>query len=207
MSHHEAVRNGIGGFSDRICLLSRPKSSKTRWAIPEGVPRHAKTGTCWDLKGPLGKTFKSFSQNSSRHRGLRPRRSFSRPPGFRKRGLFHTATRQDQSSENICEGLVTGYTVRMKVVFAHFSGKPYGWDGKQIIIENFQGERAPRVHAHSRGHKGRSQGGRCCAYRLRLDRCDADCCKTSKLKTKVKNKDHRVFLDGIYVYEKKKGLD
>ena len=28
-----------------------------------------------------------------------------------------------------------------------------------------------------------------------------------ELKTKVKNKDHRVFLDGIYVYEKKKGIE
>ena len=27
------------------------------------------------------------------------------------------------------------------------------------------------------------------------------------IKTKVKNKDHRVFLDGIYVYEKKKGIE
>ena len=28
-----------------------------------------------------------------------------------------------------------------------------------------------------------------------------------ELTTKVKNKDHRVFLDGIYVYEKKKGIE
>jgi large subunit ribosomal protein L6 len=28
-----------------------------------------------------------------------------------------------------------------------------------------------------------------------------------ELKTKVKNKDHRVFLDGVYAYEKKKGID
>jgi len=28
-----------------------------------------------------------------------------------------------------------------------------------------------------------------------------------ELKTKVKNKDHRVFLDGIYAFEKKKGLE
>ena len=28
-----------------------------------------------------------------------------------------------------------------------------------------------------------------------------------ELSTKVKNKDHRVFLDGVYIYEKKKGLD
>ena len=26
-------------------------------------------------------------------------------------------------------------------------------------------------------------------------------------RTKVKNKDHRVFLDGIYIYEKKKGIE
>jgi large subunit ribosomal protein L6 len=28
-----------------------------------------------------------------------------------------------------------------------------------------------------------------------------------ELHSKVKDKDHRVFLDGVYVYEKKKGID
>ena len=28
-----------------------------------------------------------------------------------------------------------------------------------------------------------------------------------ELTTKVKNKDHRVFLDGIYIYEKKTGIE
>ncbi|HXW02831.1 MAG TPA: 50S ribosomal protein L6, partial [Nitrosarchaeum sp.] len=28
-----------------------------------------------------------------------------------------------------------------------------------------------------------------------------------ELRSKVKDKDHRVFLDGVYVYEKKKGIE
>ena len=63
--------------------------------------------------------------------------------GFRKKdySILHTAR---SIIRNICEGLVTGYTIKMKVVFAHFP-ITVKVDGKKILVENFQGERAPRI--------------------------------------------------------------
>ena len=45
---------------------------------------------------------------------------------------------------NLCEGVIEGYTVKMKVVFSHFP-ITVKVEGKNVLIENFQGERAPRI--------------------------------------------------------------
>jgi Ribosomal protein L6P/L9E len=43
---------------------------------------------------------------------------------------------------NLCEGVVVGYTIKMKIVFSLFP-ITVKVEGKQVLIENFQGERAP----------------------------------------------------------------
>ena len=106
---------------------------------------------------------------------------------------------------NICEGLIEGYTIKMKVVFAHFP-ITVKVEGKTILIENFQGERAPRTTKVVGNTKVSPKGEDV----IITGEVWTDVTQTAaniELKTKVKNKDHRVFLDGIYVYEKKKGLE
>jgi large subunit ribosomal protein L6 len=93
----------------------------------------------------------------------------------------------------------------MKVVYAHFP-ITVKIEGKTIIIENFQGERAPRKANIVGNTKVVPKGDDV----LLTGEVWTDITQTAaniELKTKVKNKDHRVFLDGIYGYEKKKGID
>ena len=44
----------------------------------------------------------------------------------------------------LCEGVIDGYTIKMKLVYAHFpiTAKV---KNKEVLIENFQGERSARI--------------------------------------------------------------
>jgi len=153
--------------------------------IPEGVTVTQKKHML-QFQGPLGKTFKSFR---------------SIPVDIEiKDGKVKLNVQR-----NICEGLVEGYTIKMKVVFAHFP-ITVKVDGKKVLIENFQGERAPRITRIIGNTKVIPKGEDVTL----TGEVWTDITQTAaniELHTKVKGKDHRVFLDGIYVYEKKKGIE
>ena len=170
--------------------------------IPEGV-KVTQNKHMLAFEGPLGKTFKSFHKipvNIEITEG----KILLKAPGFRKRdySILHTVR---SIIRNICEGLVEGYTIKMKVVFAHFP-ITVKVDGKKILVENFQGERAPRITKIVGNTKVIPKGEDV----ILTGEVWTDITQTAAniaQKTKVKNKDHRVFLDGIYVYDKKKGIE
>lgn len=153
--------------------------------------------------GPLGKTFKSF-RNIPVDIVIKDNKIILKATGTKKRdyAILHTAR---SIIRNICEGLVSGYTIKMKVVYAHFP-ITVKVSGKTISIENFQGERAPRTTRIVGDTKVIPKGEDI----ILTGEVWTDITQTAaniELKTRVKNKDHRVFLDGIYAFEKKKGID
>jgi len=170
--------------------------------IPEGINVTMKKHMI-QFQGPLGKTFKSFRKipvNIEINDG----KLTLKAQGKRKRdySILHTAR---SLIKNIFEGLIEGYTIKMKVVYAHFPITVKVKE-KTILIENFQGERAPRTTTIVGNTKIVPKGEDV----ILTGEVWTDITQTAaniELKTKVKNKDHRVFLDGIYVYEKKKGME
>ena len=170
--------------------------------IPEGVTvtqqKHMLT-----FVGPLGKTYKSFRKIPVKLEIAENKISMT-TINHKKRdyAILHAAR---SVIRNICEGLIDGYTIKMKVVFAHFP-ITVKVEGKDIIIENFQGERAPRKTVIVGNTKVIPKGEDV----ILTGEVWTDITQTAaniELKTKVKNKDHRVFLDGIYAFEKKKGIE
>ena len=93
----------------------------------------------------------------------------------------------------------------MKIVFSHFP-ITVKVEEKKILIENFQGERAPRF-THIVGNTKVIPKGEDVILTGEVWTDITQTAANIELKSKVKNKDHRVFLDGIYVFEKKKGID
>ena len=170
--------------------------------IPEGV-KVTQNRHMLGFEGPLGKTFKSF-RSIPVNITIADGKILLKAKGFKKRdyAILHTAR---SVIRNICEGLIVGYTVRMKVVFAHFP-ITVKVDGKRVVIENFQGERAPRI-THIVGETKVSPKGDDVVLTGHVWTDITQTAANIELKTKVKNKDHRVFLDGIYAYEKTKGID
>ena len=170
--------------------------------IPEGVKVSQKKHML-TFVGPLGKTYKSF-RTIPVNIEISENKILLKAPGIKKRdyAILHTAR---SLIRNICEGLIVGYTIKMKIVYAHFP-VTVKVDGKVIIIENFQGERAPRKTRVVGNTKVMPKGEDV----ILTGEVWTDITQTAaniELKTKVKNKDHRVFLDGIYVFDKKKGIE
>ena len=156
-----------------------------------------------EFQGPLGKTYKSFRKIPV-NLEVKDGKVILTAQGSRKReySILHTAR---SLVRNICEGLIEGYTIKMKVVYAHFP-ITVKVQGKEILIENFQGERAARKTKIVGNTKVVPKGEDV----ILTGEVLTDITQTAaniQLKTKVKGKDHRVFLDGIYIYEKKKGIE
>jgi large subunit ribosomal protein L6 len=182
--------------------ISETEKFQDEVVIPEGVTvtqkKHMLT-----FVGPLGKTHKSF-RTIPINIEIAENKLLLKTIDFKKRdyAILHTAI---SIIRNICEGLIKGYTIKMKVVFAHFP-ITVKVDNKNIIIENFQGERAPRITNIVGNTKVTPKGEDV----ILTGEVWTDITQTAaniELKTKVKNKDHRVFLDGIYVFDKKKGIE
>ena len=93
----------------------------------------------------------------------------------------------------------------MKIVYSHFP-ITVKVEGKKILIENFQGERASRVSMIRGNTKVDVKGDDVIITGPVL----TDVSQTAaniQLKSKVKNKDHRVFLDGVYRYFKSNQIE
>ena len=106
---------------------------------------------------------------------------------------------------NILEGVVEGYTIKMKIVFSHFPIN-VKVEGKKVLIENFQGERAPRITKVWGETKVVPKSDDVIITGHVLTDVSQTAAEIEN-GSRVKNKDHRVFLDGIYKFEKKKGIE
>ena len=101
------------------------------------------------------------------------------------------------------EGIITGYTIKMKIVY-HF---PITASVKNnvVLIENFQ-ERSARL-ANIVGKTKVSPKGENITITGAVLTDVTQTAANIAQNTKVKNKDHRVFLDGIYIEEQKSGIE
>ncbi|MCS7116466.1 MAG: 50S ribosomal protein L6, partial [Nitrososphaerales archaeon] len=102
--------------------------------------------------------------------------------------------------KNMIRGVTKGYTYRLKIVYAHFPVS-VKVKGKEVYIENFYGERAPRV-AKIVGDCQVSIEGEDVVVRGVSKEDVGQTAANIELATRVKRKDPRVFLDGIYIYAK-----
>ena len=179
-----------------------PDKLATAVQIPEGVSV-SMDGHMLTVNGPLGKTHKSFRKipvKLSVDEGSVSLKAI----GNRKRdyAIMNTAR---SIVRNLCEGVSTGYTVKMKIVYAHFPVTVKA-QGGTVLIENFQGERAPRSASIVGKTKVIPKGEDVIVTGHVL----TDVTQTAaniQQRTKIKRKDRRVFLDGIYLYERKSGIE
>ena len=155
------------------------------------------------VNGHLGKTYKSFKKIPV-DISISDGKIFLKAIGTRNKNyaIMNTAK---SIIRNLCEGVIEGYTIKMKVVFSHFP-ITVKVDGKKVLIENFQGERAPRVTKIWGGTKVVPKGDDVIITGHVLTDVTQTAAEIEN-KSRVKNKDHRVFLDGIYKFEKKKGIE
>jgi large subunit ribosomal protein L6 len=105
---------------------------------------------------------------------------------------------------NMITGVEKGFSYKLKIVFSHFPISVKIQD-KYVIIENFTGERKSRKAKIIGNVKVKVQGEDITVEGLNLENVSQTAANIEQA-TKVKKKDPRVFLDGVYVYERNEGM-
>ncbi|MGD0396823.1 MAG: 50S ribosomal protein L6 [Nitrososphaerales archaeon] len=105
---------------------------------------------------------------------------------------------------NMITGVTKGYTYRLKIVYAHFpiSVKT---KGDEIHVENFVGERSPRIAKIVGACKVAIEGDDVVVKGVSVEDVGQTAANV-ELATKIKRKDQRIFLDGVYIYQKEEGF-
>ena len=135
---------------------------------------------------------------------LKDKKLVIKPPGTRKKDLAMTNTAKS-IIQSMIKGVETGFTYKLKVVYAHFpiSVKT---KGKEIHVENYFGERAPRVsHVVGDTTKVNVMGEDVIVQGPSLEEVSQTAANI-EFSTKLKGKDQRVFLDGLYIYSREEGM-
>ncbi len=174
--------------------------------IPEGVEVRLESERVIVVKGPLGEVRKDFGKVPIRFRVEDDKVKFEI---FRKgKKGFALINTIGSRINNMFIGVTKGFTYRMKVFYIHFP-MTVEVDGDNVIIKNFAGERGVRRARIMPGVKVEvvKKGSDTDVIIKGVDK-DAvgQTAANIYLATKVKNKDPRVFLDGIYVYYKGEGM-
>jgi len=107
--------------------------------------------------------------------------------------------------QNMIIGVRKGFTYKVKIVFSHFPISVKVKD-KTVLIENFTGERNPRKSKIVGNAQIKIQSEDIIIQGVDLEEVSQTAANIEQA-TKVKRKDPRVFLDGLYVYEHSEGLE
>lgn len=107
--------------------------------------------------------------------------------------------------QNMITGVQKGYTYKLKIVFSHFpiSSKLVG---KTVLIENFTGERNPRKANIIGDVKIKIQSEDIVVQGIDLEHVSQTASNIEQA-TKIRRKDPRIFLDGVYVYARSEGME
>ena len=170
--------------------------------IPEGVEVSV-DGMKVTVKGPKGELSRDFSHA----RGVLIRldedeegKKVVVEAYFANRRLKALVGTIASHISNMITGVTKGYRYKLKIVFSHFpiSVKV---EGDKVLIENFLGEKAPRVAKIMPGVTVKVQKDDVIVEGIDIEAVGQTAANI-ELATKVQDKDRRVFIDGIYIYEK-----
>ena len=170
--------------------------------VPEGVAINleGKKVTVKGAKGTLERDF-SFVPISINAEGNTVR-VWAEWPRKKEAALVGTIHSHIQ---NMISGVQKGFTYKIKIVFSHFpiSVKV---QGKTVLIENFTGERRARKAKIIGDVKVKVEAEDVVVQGLNLEDVSQTAANIEQ-GTKVKRKDPRIFLDGLYVFERNEGMD
>jgi large subunit ribosomal protein L6 len=168
--------------------------------LPEGVAATLE-GRSLTLKGKLGQVSKDF-QKINVNLKLEGKKVVVTPfTAKRKDGVIlntvHSIVR------NMATGVSKGFTYRVKIVYAHFPISVKVKPG-EIHVENFVGERSPRIATIVGKCKVTTEGDDVIVSGVSVEDVGQTAANL-ELATKIRKKDQRVFLDGLYIYAKEEG--
>ena len=102
--------------------------------------------------------------------------------------------------KNMIKGVTEGFEYHLKIVYAHFPMK-VSVKGNKVVIENFMGERAPRYAEIFGDAKVQIKGDTVIVTSVNKEHAGQTAANIERA-TRVKDRDPRVFQDGIYIVKK-----
>jgi large subunit ribosomal protein L6 len=177
-----------------------PEISKTI-KVPDNVDVSL-DGKKVNVKGAKGSLTRDFSFATITIEGEGKNiRIWAKWPRKKEAALVGTITSHIQ---NMITGVTKGYQYKLKIVFSHFPIS-VKLQGRTIQIENFTGERRARSIELIGDVKVKIEPDDILIDGIDLEDVSQTAANIEQA-TRVRNKDPRVFLDGIYVYERNEGV-
>jgi len=170
--------------------------------VPDGVEVNIE-GRKVTVKGVKGTLMRDFSYVSilMDAKGDKTVRVWAEWPRKKEASLVGTIHSHIQ---NMITGVQKGFSYKLKIVFSHFPISVKVQD-KTVMIENFTGERRARRVKVIGDVKVKVESEDVVVEGINLENVSQTAANIEQA-TKVKKKDPRVFLDGIYVYERNEGM-
>ena len=165
-------------------------------SIPEGVTVSISNGRV-EVSGPLGRLVKDFSHTGVSMRVQGGEVVVSRP--FKRRWDKAVVGTVAAHIRNMMLGVTRGFRYELKMVYTHFPFElVIDKKGGKVYIKNFMGEKAPRVAKIVGDVDIRVEDGTVYVEGLDIESV-AQTAANIQNATKIKDKDPRKFLDGIYI--------
>lgn len=183
--------------TEQRTLSKKRQGAELSVDLPEGVTASFENGSLL-ITGPLGKVSQDFSKVPV-SLNLQGSKISAATTGTRRKDKAILNTARSMVT-NAIEGVEAGYEYKLKLVFAHFP-VTVRVSGRRVLVENFYGERAPRVADIVGDSKVDVQGEDITVTGVSI-RDVGQTAANLEQATKVKRKDQRVFLDGVYIYER-----
>ncbi|HLI46500.1 MAG TPA: 50S ribosomal protein L6 [Geobacterales bacterium] len=182
--------------------------NKEEIEIPENVEVNVSPDYFVEIKGKLGKIVKDLSPHrlkisKNKYRIYKDGNKVvveTMIKGKRGVALLYTLVSKIRAA---IKGVNEGYTYKLKIIYSHFP-VTVKVKGKEVYIENFIGERSPRkariigeyTKVEVKGEDIEVTG---------IDKDDvSQTAANIQQATKIKKRDPRKFLDGIYIYYRSK---
>jgi len=180
--------------------MSTRTIQQTAVDLPEGVTATLQ-GRTLTIKGKLGQSKKHFDKVNV-NVAVDGNRVVFTPFSVKKKDnvIINTVA---SIVNNMVTGVTKGFTYKLKVVYAHFP-ITIKTKGDEILVENFVGERSPRVSKIVGDCKVSVEGDDIIVKGVSLEDVGQTAANV-ELATKIRRKDQRIFLDGVYIYHKEQG--
>jgi len=172
--------------------------------IPEGVEVQIRDSAKIWVKGKLGELEKDLSHANVKLE-VNSNKVIVKLLGKGKRAEALIGTIRS-IVRNMMIGVTQGFMYKMKIVASHFP-MSVKVKGDTVFIENFIGEKYPRkAKIVGTGTKVEVKGDDVIVKGIDKEAVGQTAANI-ELATRIKRKDPRKFLDGIYIYEKKVGWE
>ena len=171
--------------------------------IPQGT-EVTKEGNVLIVKGKKGMLQKDFTKIPTTL-VFEEGKIIITPPGKRKKDLALINTVRSIIN-NMMVGVEKGFTYKLKIVFSHFPISVKVKDN-HVIVDNYFGERSSRISRIVGDSTNVTVSGDDIIVKGTNLEEVSQTASNIESSTKIKNKDLRVFLDGVYVYSKGEGME